>query len=135
MMVLERTKDIGILKTMGAIDKKVRSIFLIEGIIVGLSGLIIGIILSLLFYWLQATWQIIPLPEETYYMEAAPVEPHMLDFVIVSFITMLLCALASWLPARVAARMNPLSVISGTTPVPRKSLHYFVRLGDFVALL
>lgn len=112
MMVLERTRDIGILKTMGADDKSIRSIFLIEGLIVGLSGLIIGIFLSLLFYWLQATWQIIPLPEETYYMAAAPVEPHLLDFVIVSAVTMTLCALASWIPARVAARMNPLSVIS-----------------------
>ncbi|MEX0930027.1 MAG: ABC transporter permease [Balneolales bacterium] len=112
MMVLERTKDIGILKTMGAGDKNIRSVFLIEGLIVGLTGLILGIVLSLLFYWLQATWQIIPLPEETYYMSSAPVEPHVFDFAIVSIVTMLLCALASWLPARVAARMNPLSVIS-----------------------
>ncbi|MEX2404219.1 MAG: ABC transporter permease, partial [Balneolales bacterium] len=112
MMVLERTKDIGILKTMGADNKSIRSIFMMEGLIVGLTGLIIGIGLSLLFYWLQATWQIIPLPEETYYMSAAPVEPHMFDFVIVSAITMLLCTLASWIPARVAAKMNPLSVIT-----------------------
>ncbi|MEX1123178.1 MAG: ABC transporter permease [Balneolales bacterium] len=112
MMVLERTRDIGILKTMGANSKSIRSIFLMEGLIVGFAGLIIGIGLSLLFYWLQATWQIIPLPEETYYMNAAPVEPHLFDFVLVSAITMILCALASWIPARVAARMNPLSVIT-----------------------
>lgn len=112
MMVLERTKDIGILKTMGASNKSIRSIFLMEGLIVGLTGLFFGILISLLFYWLQATWQIIPLPEETYYMSSAPVEPHMLDFLIVSAVTMLLCALASWIPARVAARMNPLSVIT-----------------------
>ncbi|MEX0686601.1 MAG: ABC transporter permease [Balneolales bacterium] len=112
MMVLERTKDIGILKTMGASDKKIRSIFLIEGLIVGLTGLIAGIGLSLIFYWLQATWQIIPLPEETYYMSSAPVEPQLFDFIIVSAVTITLCGLASWIPARVAAKMNPLSVIS-----------------------
>ncbi|MBP3192916.1 ABC transporter permease [Natronogracilivirga saccharolytica] len=112
IMVLERTRDIGILKTMGANDKSVRSIFLIEGIIVGIAGLLIGIFLSLAFYVIQDTWQVIPLPEESYYMTAAPVQPRWFDFVLVSTITLILCALASWLPARVAARLNPLSVIS-----------------------
>lgn len=112
IMVLERTRDIGILKTMGANDKSVRSIFLIEGLIVGIAGLMIGIFLSLAFYVIQDTWQVIPLPEESYYMSSAPVEPRWFDFLIVSTITLFLCALASWLPARVAARLNPLAVIS-----------------------
>lgn len=111
MMVLERTRDIGILKTMGAIDKKIRSIFLYEGLLVGFVGLLIGITLSLLFWWIQGTFELIPLSEENYYMTTAPVEPHFSDFVIVSVVTMILCALASWLPARVASGMNPLSVI------------------------
>lgn len=112
IMVLERTRDIGILKTMGANDKSVRSIFLIEGLIVGAAGLLIGIFLSLMFYVIQDTWQIIPLPEESYYMSSAPVQPRWFDFFVVGTVTLLLCALASWLPARVAARLNPLSVIS-----------------------
>jgi lipoprotein-releasing system permease protein len=111
MMVLERTRDIGILKAMGTRDKAVQSIFLYEGIIVGATGLVIGIALSLLFWYLQATWEFIPLSEENYYMSTAPVEPHLLDFFIVSGVTMLLCAMASWLPARVASRLNPLQVI------------------------
>ncbi|MEX0681301.1 MAG: ABC transporter permease [Balneolales bacterium] len=112
IMVLERTRDIGILKTMGADDKSVRSIFLIEGLIVGVTGLLIGILLSLAFYFVQDTWQIIPLPEESYYMSSAPVEPRWIDYIIVSAATLVLCTLASWLPARVAARLNPLSVIT-----------------------
>jgi lipoprotein-releasing system permease protein len=111
VMVLERTRDIGILKAMGTRDKVVRAIFLYEGIIVGITGLLIGITLSLAFYYLQTTWQIIPLSEENYYMSTAPVEPHLIDFLIVSAVTMLLCALASWIPARVASRLNPLQVI------------------------
>ncbi|MFO8029395.1 MAG: ABC transporter permease [Cyclonatronaceae bacterium] len=112
IMVLERTRDIGILKTMGANDKSVRSIFLIEGLIVGAAGLLIGVFLSLAFYVIQDTWQIIPLPEESYYMSSAPVQPRWYDFFVVGTVTLLLCALASWLPARVAARLNPLSIIS-----------------------
>ncbi|WP_069131005.1 ABC transporter permease [Rhodohalobacter halophilus] len=112
MMVLERVRDIGILKTIGAKSKAIRKIFLLEGLFVAASGLIIGIGISLLFYWLQVNYQIIPLSEENYYMSTAPVEPHLLDFVIVSGVTILLCALASWLPARIAAKTDPVKVLS-----------------------
>lgn len=112
MMVLERTRDIGILKTIGAKSKTIRSVFILEGLFVAGVGLLIGIGLSLLFVWLQSTYQIIPLSEQNYYMSYAPVEPHLLDFALVSMVTFLLCALASWLPARIASRMDPLKVIA-----------------------
>jgi len=112
MMVLTRTRDIGILKTMGASDKSIRGIFLLEGFFVAIVGLVIGISLSLIFAWLQTTYQIIPLSEQNYYMAYAPVEPHMLDFFLVTGVTFVLCALASWLPARIAAKTDPLKVIA-----------------------
>ncbi|MCC5914362.1 MAG: ABC transporter permease [Balneolaceae bacterium] len=112
MMVLERVRDIGILKTIGAKSKTIRRIFLMEGIFVAVSGLLIGIGIALLFYWLQLNYQIIPLPEENYYMDTAPVEPHGLDFVIVAGVTIFLCTLASWLPARIAAKTDPVKVLS-----------------------
>ena len=112
MMVLERTRDIGILKTMGANDKSIRFIFLLEGLFVAISGLLIGMALSLLFVWLQATYHIIPLSEQNYYMAYAPVEPHGFDFVLVTLVTLALCALSSYLPARIAAKTDPLKVIS-----------------------
>ncbi len=112
MMVLERIKDIGILKTIGAKSKEIRHIFLLEGLLVAFSGLVIGIGISLLFYWLQVTYEIIPLSEENYYMSTAPVEPHLLDFFIVGAVTIFLCALASWLPARIAAKTDPVKVLS-----------------------
>lgn len=112
MMVLERTRDIGILKTMGANDKSIRLVFLLEGLFVAVSGLVIGMALSLLFVWLQATYHIIPLSEQNYYMAYAPVEPHSLDFLLVAGVTLALCALSSYLPARIAAKTDPLKVIS-----------------------
>jgi lipoprotein-releasing system permease protein len=112
MMVLERTRDIGILKTMGAGDKSIRGIFLLEGLFVALAGLLIGITLSLFFAWVQTTYHLIPLSEQNYYMAYAPVEPHLLDFVLVTGVTLVLCALASWLPARIASKTNPLKVIA-----------------------
>ncbi len=112
MMVLERTRDIGILKTIGAQSKKIRSIFLLEGVFVGSVGLAIGMGIAVLFNWLQANYQLIPLSEENYYMSYAPVEPHGLDFIIVAIVTIVLCALASWVPARTASRTDPLKVIA-----------------------
>ena len=112
MMVLERTGDIGILKTMGARARQIRFVFVLEGLFVAFVGLIAGIALSLLFYWLQSEYHIIPLSEENYYMAYAPVEPHALDFLLVTAVTLLLCTLASWLPARIAAKMDPVKIIS-----------------------
>lgn len=112
MMILERTRDIGILKTIGTKSGTVRKVFLLEGLIVAAIGLFIGIGISLLFAFLQSQFQIIPLSEENYYMSYAPVEPHLLDFLIVAFVTFTLCGLASWIPARIAAKTDPLKVIS-----------------------
>lgn len=112
MMVIERTRDIGILKTIGAQSRKVRKIFLLEGFFVAAVGLIIGMGISLAFAWLQSSYQLIPLSEQNYYMSYAPVEPHGLDFIIVAAVTFFLCALASWLPARVASKTDPLKVIA-----------------------
>lgn len=110
MMVLERVRDIGALKTLGCTDSQIRNIFIIEGMLVGAIGLIIGIIISLLFIYLQSAYGIIPLSEENYYMNTAPVDPYISDFVLVSIVTLFLCFIASWIPARVASRLNPIEV-------------------------
>lgn len=112
MMVLERISDIAILKTMGAKSREIKQIFILEGFYVAFAGLLLGISISLLFYWLQSSFGIIPLSEENYYMSTAPVEPHLLDFVVVSMVTLLLCVIASWLPARTAANTDPVDVLS-----------------------
>ncbi|TVQ65624.1 MAG: ABC transporter permease [Balneolaceae bacterium] len=112
MMVLERVRDIGILKTIGAKSRIIKKIFILEGVFVAVSGLAAGILISLLFYWLQSQFGIIPLSEENYYMSTAPVQPQLLDFVIVSGVTLILCSVASWLPARIAASTDPVQVLS-----------------------
>lgn len=112
MMVLERTRDIGILKTIGGKSSVIRRVFLFEGLIVATIGLVIGIGISLLFAFIQLEYQLIRLSEENYYMSYAPVEPHLFDFVLTAVVTIGICALASWFPARVAAKTDPLKVIA-----------------------
>lgn len=112
MMVLERTRDIGILKAMGATNRTIKAIYLLQGSLIALIGLIIGLGISYLFIWLQSTYQIITLPQENYYMSTAPVEPHLSDTVLVCGITFVLAWLAAYLPSQVAAQINPLKVIA-----------------------
>ena len=112
MMILERVRDIGILKTMGAKSRDILRVFILEGLFVAAYGLAIGIGIAMLFNWVQGTWQLLPLAEENYYMSYVPVEPHLLDFLIVVGVTLLLCTLASWIPARFAARTDPVNVLS-----------------------
>ena len=111
MMVLERTQDIGVLKTLGANQQQIQRIFLIEGLWVSIIGLIIGMGISLAFIFVQSEFELIRLSEENYYMSVAPVSPHLLDFLVVPTVTTILCTLASWIPARIGARFDPLYAI------------------------
>lgn len=111
MMVLERTQDIGVLRTLGATQQQIQRIFLVEGLWVAILGLIIGMGISLAFIFVQSEFELIRLSEENYYMSVAPVSPHLLDFLVVPLVTIALCTLASWIPARIGARFDPLYAI------------------------
>ena len=111
MMVLERTQDIGVLRTLGATQQQIQRIFLVEGLWVSIIGLLIGMGISLAFVFLQSEFELIRLSEENYYMSVAPVSPHLLDYLVVPVMTIFLCTLASWIPARIGARFDPLYAI------------------------
>lgn len=111
MMVLERTQDIGVLRTLGATQQQIQRIFLVEGLWVAILGLIIGMGISLAFIFVQSEFELIRLSEENYYMSVVPVSPHLLDFLVVPLVTIALCTLASWIPARIGARFDPLYAI------------------------
>jgi lipoprotein-releasing system permease protein len=111
MLILEKTREIGILESMGASRRSLRKLFLWLGVLVGGAGTLIGELFALVFAFLQKRYEIIPLPEEAYYMKTAPIELNGLDFVVVGIIAMLLCTLAAYIPARVAARVEPIRAI------------------------
>lgn len=112
MMILERSKDIGILKTMGVLDYQIRRIFLLQGNLIAFMGLIFGVGISYLFFWLQTQFELIKLPQENYYMNVAPIEPHAADLLIVIVVTFVLTWLASLIPIRVTKNIDPIDVIS-----------------------
>ncbi|MEM8558986.1 MAG: FtsX-like permease family protein [Bacteroidota bacterium] len=111
MLLLEKSREIGILLGMGASRKRVRRLFLWLGLLIGGAGACIGALLALGLGLLQLRFGLIPLPQDAYYLDTAPIELRALDFVIVTALTLLLCVLAAYLPARAAARIEPIRTI------------------------
>lgn len=111
MLILEKTREVGVLQSLGASSTMMRRLFLNVGLLIGIVGTTIGMAIALLLGWLQKTFDIIPLPAEAYYMTSAPIELNVLDFVGVGVLTILLCVLAAYIPARVAARIEPVRAI------------------------
>ena len=112
MVVMEKTKDIGILKSMGATSGSIMRIFMFEGILVGLVGTILGCVVGYLICWAQETFHFFSLPAEIYFINTLPIEMKVVDFTKVALAAMGLCFLATVYPARKAAKLAPVDAIS-----------------------
>ncbi|MGE5365036.1 MAG: FtsX-like permease family protein [Bacteroidota bacterium] len=111
MSVIEKKKDIGILRSMGAKDKSIMRIFMFEGLIVGVLGTISGSILGLLIVLAQKYLKFYPLDPTKYIIDALPVELRLGDFFAVAFMSLLLSFLASLYPARRSLKITLLDAI------------------------
>jgi lipoprotein-releasing system permease protein len=111
MIVMEKTREIGILKSMGATSSSIMKIFMIEGIVIGLIGTVTGSILGYLIGFMQLKYKIISLPSDVYIIDALPIQMHAFDFVAISTVAMILCFLASVYPAYKASRLYPVEAI------------------------
>jgi lipoprotein-releasing system permease protein len=109
--VIEKRRDIGILKAIGATRRSILKIFMVEGILVGTIGTLLGSVLGLLICYVQITYQVFPLDPTVYIIPAIPVEVRWTDFLVVSGASMLLSLLASLYPASRAARLTPVQAI------------------------
>ena len=102
MIVLDKKKDISILKAMGMNSSRIKRLFLLEGLLISGSGLILGIVLAILLYFLQSNLGIVPIPEG-FAIDAYPIELRLKDFFVVAFTVLIVGILASLLPANRAA--------------------------------
>ena len=106
MLVLEKQKDIGILHALGGNNNFIQRIFLTEGLLIGVIGGITGIILALVIAWLQVTYHLIPLEGGSFLIDYYPIKLKWPDFILVAITVLLIALLASWIPARKAARQE-----------------------------
>ena len=111
MIMFEKTREIGVLGSMGASPTLIFRLFLFLGISIGGAGVLMGQVLALGLALLQKRYGIIPLPAESYYMDVAPISLNGLDFVLVSIGTLLLCAMSSSVPALIASYVKPIKAI------------------------
>jgi len=111
MIVLEKRREIGILKAIGATRQGVMRIFLLEGLIIGTIGTLLGLILGWALCWAQLTYKFFSLPGDVYFLSALPVKMQLFDFVIIAVVSMILTLIATVYPARKAATLDPVETI------------------------
>ncbi|HEY6083168.1 MAG TPA: FtsX-like permease family protein, partial [Chitinophagaceae bacterium] len=104
MLVIEKRKDITILKAMGARDTLLRKIFLSEGLLIAAGGALIGALIAVALCLLQQKFGLIKLGGGSFVVDAYPVSMHWPDFVLVLSTILIIGILASWYPAAKAAR-------------------------------
>lgn len=111
MTVIEKKRDIGILKAMGASDKMITRIFMFEGLVVGLVGMVTGSILGVGISLLQIYFKIYKLDTSVYKLDALPMELRVSDFIYIPLAALVLCFLASLYPSMRAAKQKPVDSI------------------------
>ena len=109
MIVLEKTNAIGILKSLGAMNRHISRIFVYQGIFLAMIGIILGNILAYSLMSLQLRYNIISLPSSVYFTSTVPIILTSKIFIVVSLITLILCLTASFIPSYIASRVKPLS--------------------------
>jgi len=111
MVVMKKQRDIGILATMGASAESIRRIFVTQGLLIGGTGVALGVIGGWGLSWVLDRYRIIQLPEDVYIIASLPVRMELLDFVVVPAIALLICWLAALYPAWRASRLDPVEAI------------------------
>ena len=111
MVVIEKTRDIAILKSMGATRRSIMKIFMIEGAVIGLVGTLLGLLGGYTLCTLLATYKFIELPSDVYYISTLPVQMNPLDVALIALAAIVITLAASVYPAWQASRFDPAEAI------------------------
>jgi lipoprotein-releasing system permease protein len=107
MVVMEKNRDVAILRAMGATQKSIMAVFMVQGVLVGVVGTLVGLGAGLGLCHLLAKYKFIELPSDVYYISTLPVRVEMLDVVLVIAAALVISFLATLYPSRHASRLNP----------------------------
>lgn len=111
MVVMEKNKDIAILKTMGATPLSIMKIFITEGLIVGILGTFFGCLGGISVCALLKKYQFIKLPQDVYYFSTLPVKIVWVDILVISVVSILITFLATIYPSVRASKLRPVEAI------------------------
>ena len=111
MIVMEKTKDIGILKSLGATNGRIRNIFMLNGFLIGFLGTALGAIGGFILCHLLKTYQFIKLPRDIYYIDKLPVDLNLTDAMAVIVAAVAISLISTLYPAWQAAKMEPVEAL------------------------
>ncbi len=107
MIIIEKTSDIGILKSLGAKNSLILRIYLLQGIIISCIGIITGNLIAVIVTFMQNEFNIISLPSEIYFISSFDISFNIQNYIVVSAGTFILTIIASVLPSATAAKIRP----------------------------
>jgi lipoprotein-releasing system permease protein len=111
MTVTDRARDISILMAMGARRKQVRNIFFLQGLTIGTIGTLAGLILGYSAAWIAGTYRVIKLDPSIYSVPYVPFHTNISDALWIAVSAIFICATATFIPARAAARILPVDIL------------------------
>ncbi len=111
MLVMEKTRDIAILRTMGASSRSIMRIFIYQGLFVGLVGTALGIASGSILCQLLARYKFIKLPPDVYYITTLPVRMEWFDIVLIALAAVVISFLATIFPSFQASKVNPVEAL------------------------
>jgi len=111
LIVLEKQKDIGILRAMGATSKTIISVFFIDGIIIYLVSFAAGSFIAMLLKWLQNTYHLLSVSKEVYFINTFPIVLSRTSYIEIGVVVLVLCLGATLYPAWKAAKIAPAEAV------------------------
>lgn len=111
MLILEKRPSVGVLRTLGATEGNILSLFMQLGLLIGIGGTILGNIFGLGVSWAANEYQLVPLPPDMYFVSYLPFSLDVKDVVGVNAVAIVLSVVATWYPARIASRLDPIAAI------------------------
>lgn len=111
MSVIEKKRDIGILSSMGSKEKSILKIFMYEGLMIGIVGTFLGVLIGYFICFLQLQYNIYPLDPTQYKIDSLPLELRFTDFFYIAGVSIFLSLIASYIPAKRAAKVDALQAI------------------------
>ena len=112
MIVLDKTRQIGILKSLGLPQGKLKQVFLAKGFIIGVAGAVFGSALALFFAWLQNHYKLITVPEDVYFMDYIPVDVNLAHVGIVIIVSVIFSVIAAIWPTIRAGKIQPAKALN-----------------------
>jgi lipoprotein-releasing system permease protein len=111
LMVMEKTRDIGILMALGATSQSIKKIFFLQGAMIGIIGTAAGVVLGLSWCWLANTFKLIKIPEDIYQIPSVPFHIQPLDLFLIIGVTLLITFLSTLFPSHRAAKVDPVTAL------------------------